>query len=171
MTGLRPYLLASAALLTLLGGCRAPKPKAGAASAESHAPGTTLAQVPAACAAYPMGSPGVVRTFCSGPAVVKLTINGAEHLLKGGSCASTGAIFSLNLGVVSGPGLAGPPPDYIGLTVSAPPGPFNDGALTVHYGGKAYLLPHNSGQAAPTGGEFSGVARKGHAKVSASFTC
>ncbi|QUD88621.1 hypothetical protein [Phenylobacterium montanum] len=171
MTALRPCLIASAALLALLGGCRAPKPKAGAASAESHAPGTTLAQIPAACAAYPAGSPGVVRTFCSGPAVVKLTINGAEHVLKGGSCETSGNIFSLNLGVVAGPGLAGPAPDYVGLTVNAPPGPFNDAALSVHYGGKAYLLPHNTGQATPAGGEFSGVTRKGHAKVSAVFTC
>ena len=170
MRGLRTVTAASGALL-LLAGCHAPKPKGSTTSAESHAPGTTMATVPAACAAYPPGSPGVVRKFCDGPAVVRLTIDGAEHVLKGGTCSANGGGFSLNLGIVAGPGLAGPKPDYVSLTAATTAGPFTDAALTVRYAGKAYVLPHNSGQIGPAGGDFSGVSRKGRHKVSAAFTC
>lgn len=166
----RPLILAVGASL-LLTACHGPKPKTSAISAESHAPGTTLASTPAACAAYPAGSPGVVRLFCNGPAVVKLTIDGVDHVLKGGSCETSPAGFSLNLGVVSGPGLAGPKPDYVGLTVTGPAGPFTDAVISLRLGGKVYALPHNSGQVGPTGGAFSGVSRHGKSKVSASFTC
>jgi hypothetical protein len=164
MTGLRPCLLAIGVLALSLAGCHAPSPKGGAASAESHAPGTTLAAVPAACGAYPPGSPGVVRSFCSGPAVV-------DHVLRGGSCSNAGGVFSLNLGIEAGPALAGPRPDYIGLTVNAPSGPFTDAVLSVHYAGKAYLLTHNSGQIGPAGGDFAGSGRHGRPRISGSFTC
>ncbi len=171
MRGLRTVTVASGALLVLLAGCHAPKPKASATSAESHAPGTTTASIPAACAAYPPGSPGVVRSFCSGPAVVKLTINGKDHILKGGTCSTDGGRFTLNLGIVAGPGLAGPKPDYVGLTANVGSGPFTDAALNVHYAGKAYALTHNTGQVAPSGGNFTGTGRRGRSKVSGTFTC
>lgn len=171
MIGPRPYSIAIGALCLVLCACHAAKPRAHAVSAESHAPGTTMAVIPAACAAYPDGSPGVIHKFCNGPAAVKLTIDGSEHELRGGSCSNAGGVFSLNLGIVAGPGLAGPKPDYISLTVNAAAGPFTDAVLSVHYAGKAYALTHNSGQVGPTGGDFSGASRRGRTKVSGSFTC
>jgi hypothetical protein len=163
--------MAVGALLIGVAGCHPPKPKGSATSAESHAPGTTLASAPAACTAYPAGAPGVVRSFCNGPAVVKLTVDGVDHLLKGGSCSTSGGVFNLNLGVVAGRELAGPKPDYVGLNAKVASGPFTDGVLVVHIAGKAYTITHNSGQVGPVGGDFSGVGRRGHPKVSASFTC
>ncbi|MDR3509375.1 MAG: hypothetical protein P4L64_15895 [Caulobacteraceae bacterium] len=154
----------------LVAGC-GPKTKPSAVSAESHAPGTTLASTPAACAAYPVGAAGVVRTFCDGTAKVKLTVNGVDHLLTGGACSTTGGVFSLNLGVVAGPGLAGPKPDYVGLTTQVAAGPFTDAVLTVNIGGKGYVLTQNSGEVSPTGGTFQGVARHKGPKISATFTC
>ncbi len=172
MPSLRPLtVLGAGALALLIGACHPPKPKGSATSAESHAPGTTLASAPAACAAYPAGSPGVIHAFCNGPATVKLTVDGADHMLKGGSCSISGGVFSLNLGVVAGRDLAGPKPDYIGLNAKVASGPFTDGTLVVHIGGKAYAIPHNTGQIGPAGGDFSGAGRRGRPKVSATFTC
>ena len=172
MPSLRPLtVMAVGALLIGVAGCHPPKPKGSATSAESHAPGTTMASTPAACTAYPAGSPGVLHSYCDGSAVVKLTIDGTDHLLKGGTCSAAGGQFTLNLGVVAGPGLAGPKPDYVGLTTQVAAGPFSDAVIKVNFGGKGYTLQHNTGQIIPNGGDFNGTGRHGRPKISATFTC
>lgn len=155
----------------LLAGCHPPKPKGSAVSAESHAPGTTMASTPAACAAYPADTPGVIHAYCNGSAVVKLNIDGVDHLLKGGVCSNAGGAYALDLGIVAGPQLAGPKPDFVGLKTTGPAGPFTDAAITLNIGGKTITLHHNSGQVGPTGGDFTGVGRRGHHKVVGTFTC
>jgi hypothetical protein len=144
--------------------------QAGASSADSHAPGTTAATVAAPCAAYPAGATGVIRTFCDGPATVMLTVAGKDYALKGGTCETAAGVFSLNLGVVSGPGLAGPKPDYLGLTAPVQSGAFSNAVLTVTVDGKSHPLAVNTGQVGPAGGSFSGVALNGE-MVTGSFTC
>jgi len=154
--------------LVALGGCHAHK--SGASSADSHAPGTTTASVAADCGKYPQGAPGVIRTFCNGTAVVKLSVGGVAHALSGGSCQIVGNIFTLNLGVVSGPGLAGPKPDYIGMTAPTADGPFTNATLTLTVGGKGYTVAENSGEITGRAGSFAGKAATGEA-IEGAFTC
>ncbi len=161
----RPLALGA---LVALGGCHAHKP--GASSADSHAPGTTMATVAADCSKYPAGSAGVIRTFCDGPAVVKLSVGAAAYTLTGGSCSTTGNVFTLNLGVASGPGLAGPKPDYIGLTANTANGPFTNAVLSINAGGKGYAVTQNDGEVAANGGSFTGKAITGET-ISGTFTC
>jgi hypothetical protein len=154
-----------------LAACGREEAKTGANSAESHAPGTTLATTAGACAAYTSGTPGVVRTFCNGPATLKAFVAGKEYDLSGGTCATEGPMFTVNLGVVSTPELGGPKPDYFGLTVPAGGGHFSNAVLTLTVGGKGYALTSNSGDASPTGGTFTGAAFGDSAPVTGSFTC
>jgi hypothetical protein len=168
MPRFRTPIIALAALLPLAA-CNAHK--SGASSADSHAPGTTTASVAAECGKYPPGAPGVIRTFCDGPAVVKLTVGGVAHTLTGGACSTAGGLFALNLGVVAGPDLAGPKPDYFGLSVPAPSGHFVNAGLSVSVDGKAYAVTENSGDVTPTGGTFTGKAAGGGPEISGSFTC
>jgi hypothetical protein len=165
MSRFRPLALG---VLVMLGGCH--PHKTGASSADSHAPGTTTANVAANCSKYPPGSPGVIRTFCDGPAIVKLSVGAAAYTFTGGSCSTTGNVFTLNLGVVAGRDLAGPKPDYIGMTANTANGAFNDAVLAVNAGGKGYAVTQNSGEVAATGGNFTGKAVTGEA-VSGTFTC
>ena len=159
---------AGLAALLLLTACG---PRTGANSAESHAPGTTLASAPGACSTYAAGTPGVVRTFCDGPAKVKLFVDGQEHDLSGGSCAAEGTMFTVNLGVVSSADLGGPKPDYFGLTVPAGGGHFTNAALAMTVDGKSYAVTSNSGDATATGGSFSGTAMGDAAPITGTFTC
>ena len=146
--------------------------KSSASSADSHAPGTTTATVAADCSKYPQGAPGVIRTFCAGTAVVKLNVAGVDHTLSGGSCQPAATTFALNLGVVAGPDLAGPKPDYVGLTAPVANGPFSNGVLAVDINGKAYVIVPNSGSVSPTGGSFTGKAMgAGGPDISGTFTC
>ncbi len=167
MNAKRLIPLAFTAIL-LLGACRGRH--SSALSAESHAPGTTLARTPAACQAYPAGAPGVIRTFCNGPAKVNLTVAGVTHPLAGGVCRPSDGAFNLDLGVVSGPDLAGPKPDHVGLTAPVAAGAFNGATLAVTVDGKAYAVRRNDGQVSPAGGSFEGVADSGEV-IKADFTC
>jgi hypothetical protein len=164
-----PTLLVAAAALLPLMACHAHK--SSASSADSHAPGTTTARVPADCGKYPPGAPGVVRTFCDGPAVVKLTVAGQPRTLTGGTCSTTGGVFSLNLGVVAGPELAGPRPDYFGLTAPSASGAFTNAVLALNIDGKGYALTENTGQVGAAGGSFTGKAMGGGPDVAGTFTC
>jgi len=154
-----------------LAACGREEAKTGASSAESHAPGTTLATSAGACATYAAGTPGVVRTFCNGPATVKAFVAGKEYDLSGGTCATEAGVFSANLGVVSTPDLGGPRPDYFGLTVPSGTTHFSNAVLTLNVGGKAYALTSNSGDVSPAGGTFTGAAYGDSAPVTGSFSC
>jgi hypothetical protein len=144
----------------------------GAQSAESHAPGTTMAVVPGGCGAYPKGAPGVINTYCNGPAKVTVSIDGQPpHALTGGTCVlTTSGAFTLNLGVLATRELAGPRPDYVGLKAPIAQGAFDGGGLVVVLGKKIYVVNTNHGVVSPTGGSFAGTTRRGR-KVVGSFTC
>ena len=164
----RTGLLLAAAACGTLSACN--REAGGASSADSHAPGTTNAKVAASCSAYPTGAAGVIRTFCDGPAAATVTIAGKTHTLQGGTCQNQEGLFSLNIGVVSGPDLAGPKPDYFGLTTTTTAGPFTNATLAVTVDGKGYALTSNTGQTGPQGGSFSGVAMTGET-VTGTFHC
>jgi len=155
----------------LLAACGSHEAKTGANSAESHAPGTTLATTAGACSSYVAGTPGVIRTFCGGPAKVKLTIGGKEHDLSGGTCEAQGPMFSVNLGVVSTNDLGGPKPDYFGLTIPSGGGHFTNAVLAVNVDGKTYAVISNSGDATAAGGAFTGTATGDSAPITGTFSC
>jgi hypothetical protein len=164
-------VMSGLAAALLLAGCGSHEAKTGANSAESHAPGTTLASAAGACSSYAAGTPGVIRTFCDGPAKVKLFVGGKEHDLTGGTCETEGPMFTVNLGVVSSADLGGPKPDYFGLTVPAGGGHFSNAVLAVNVDGKAYAVTSNSGDASATGGTFTGAAMGDSAPITGNFTC
>ena len=168
-----PKLLAYAVVVVaiLLAGCGQREARSGANSAESHAPGTTLATTAGPCASYVQGTPGVVNTFCSGPATVKAFVSGKEYDLTGGACSTSAGLFSVNLGVVSTADLGGPKPDYFGLSVPSGSAHFTNATLVLTVGGKAYALTSNSGDFTPAGGTFTGAAAGDPAPVTGSFTC
>jgi hypothetical protein len=101
---------------------------------------------------------------------VKLTVAGAPYTLTGGTCDVSSGQFTLNLGVVAGPDLAGPKPDYVGLTTSTASGAFSNAVLAVDVDGKGYAVMQNSGSAAMTGGAFTGKAPGGE-QIDGTFTC
>ena len=166
--------LTSLAILSALtvAGCHDAAKGVGAQSAESHAPGTTLAVVPGSCGSYPKGAPGVINTFCNGPAKVTVSIDGQPpHSLSGGACSPGDAgSLTLNLGVLATRELAGPRPDYVGLKVPVAQGPFDGASLIVNVGGKSYVVTASHGTLAPAGGSFAGVTRRGH-RIQGAFTC
>ena len=170
MPASRPIVVLAASVL-LLAGCGRDEARTGASSAESHAPGTTLAAVPGACGSYTPGTPGVIRTFCDGRAVVKITVAGVDHVLHGGTCQQAGGMFVLNLGVVANADLGGPKPDYVGLTVPMTTGHFTNAILSVTVKGRSYALTGNSGDLNPPSGSFQGVAASDGTDVAGSFTC
>ncbi|MBV9509076.1 MAG: hypothetical protein JO303_02195 [Caulobacteraceae bacterium] len=153
-----------------LAACGRPESETGANSADSHAPGTTLAKKPGPCSVYAPGTPGVERSYCNGPATVRLTVDRTTRLLKGGSCGTTSGMFALNLGVVSGPDLGGPKPDYVGLTTPGGASAFSNAVISITVGGKSYALTTDSGSLTVTGGAFQGAASDGTA-ISGVFTC
>jgi hypothetical protein len=170
MTALRNIAILAGCALALAA-CGRDEAKTGASSADSHAPGTTLASAPGSCGSYAPGTPGVIRTFCTGTATAKVNVAGTDYVVKGGTCEMQGAMFSLNIGVVAGPDLGGPKPDYVGLTTNGDNGHFDNAILAVTVGGKGYALTSNSADVTPTGGTFQGTAFGDGTKVTGSFTC
>jgi hypothetical protein len=170
MTALRTLAAISAGVLAL-SACRQNEARNGASSADSHAPGTTLASAPGACASYAAGAPGVVRTFCNGKAAARINVAGTDYEVKGGTCQTQGPAFSLNIGVVAGPELGGPKPDYVGLTTVGAAGHFDNAILTLTLGGKSHVLANISADVTPAGGTFQGTSSEDGTKVTGSFTC
>ena len=167
------FRLASLALVSALAvtACHDAAKGVGAQSAESHAPGTTMGVVPGSCGSYPKGAPGVVNTFCNGPAKVTVSIDGKPaHSLAGGTCSRGESGVALNLGVLGTRELAGPRPDYVGLKAPVGLGDFDGGGLVVNVDGKSYVVTTSRGTVSPTGGSFAGTTRRGH-QVQGTFTC
>jgi len=166
----RPTSLAILSALAITA-CHDAAKGVGAQSAESHAPGTTMGVVPGSCGSYPKGAPGVVNTFCNGPAKVTVRIDGKPpHSLAGGTCSRGEGGLILNLGVLGTHELAGPRPDYVGLKAPVPAGDFDGAGLVVNVDGKSYVVTTSRGTITPTGGSFAGVTRRSH-KVQGTFTC
>ena len=169
MTRKRHAFAVLAGVLALSGCGRGRTPSA--SSVDSHAPGTTTASAAGSCNSYVAGTPGVVRTFCDGPAVVKVSVDGKDHALTGGTCQTQAGMFVLNLGVVANGALGGPKPDYVGMTVPVTSGHFDKAvAISVTVDGKNYVLTTSSGDVGPNGGAFEGMTLGG-GKVVGSFTC
>ena len=124
------------------------------------------------CAAYKAGRNGVIRTFCSGRATATVTTAGTTTLLKGGTCGKSGNYFTVNVGVVVGPGAKGPKPNYFGLDVAPTATSFTDAVLSYAVGGAGGYATSNSGTVASNhkSGTFSGTDLEGKT-VSGSFTC
>ena len=124
------------------------------------------------CSAYKAGRKGVIRTFCSGPATATVSTGGTTTVIKGGTCGKSGNYFTVNVGVVVGPGYKGPKPNYFGLDV--PPGAttFSNAILSYAVHGAGGYATSNNGTVAANhkSGTFSGTDLEG-TSVSGSFTC
>ena len=167
------FRLTSLAFVTALtvAACHDAARGVGAQSAESHAPGTTMGVVPGSCGSYPKGAPGVVNTFCNGPAKVTVSIDGKPpHGLAGGTCSRGEGGLTLNLGVLGTRELAGPRPDYVGLKAPVGLGDFDGAGLVINVDGKSYVVPTSRGTITSTGGSFAGTTRRSH-QVQGTFTC
>ena len=129
-------------------------------------------KVQSSCSAYKAGRNGVIRTFCSGPATAKVTSAGTTTVIKGGTCGKSGNYFTVNVGVVVGPGYKGPKPNYFGLDIPPKATSFTNAVLSYATGGVGGYATTNSGTVVPNhkSGTFSGTDLQGKT-VSGSFTC
>ena len=163
-----PALVMVAALA--VGICAVPSGAASAALAHSshgHSKKTATS-----CSSYKAGRNGVVRTFCTGKATATITAGGATTLIKGGSCGKSGNYFTVNVGVVVGPGFKGTKPNYFGLDVPPTATAFSNAILSYTASGVSGYASTNSGTVAPDhkSGTFSGTDLQG-TSVTGSFTC
>jgi hypothetical protein len=126
----------------------------------------------AACSSYHAGSKGVIRAFCSGKAVAKVTVGAVTTTLKGGTCTVGGGYFSLSAGVVIDATFKGPKPNYFGLSAPSGATSFTNATLTYNVNGLSGAVTQNTGTVAANrkSGTFSGTELTG-AAVSGSFTC
>jgi hypothetical protein len=122
------------------------------------------------CSSYHAGSKGVTQTFCTGKAVVKITVGTATTTIKGGTCAVSGAFFTVNAGVVVGLTFKGTKPNYFGMDAPQASGAFSNATLAYVVGGTSGLLTKNSGDTNHKTGTFTGTDLSGNA-VSGTFTC
>ncbi len=129
-------------------------------------------KVQSTCSAYKAGKKGVVRTFCTGKATATVTTGGSTTVIKGGSCGKSGNYFTINVGVVVGPGYKGPKPNYFGLDVPPKATTFTNGVLAYAVHGVGGFATSNNGTVAANhkSGTFSGTDLQGKS-VSGSFTC
>jgi hypothetical protein len=126
----------------------------------------------AGCSSYHNGSKGVIRAFCTGKAVAKVTVGGVTTTLKGGTCTVGGGYFSLSVGVVIDATFKGPKPNYFGLSAPSGATTFTNATLTYNVNGLSGAVTQNTGTVAANrkSGTFSGTELAG-AAVSGSFTC
>ncbi len=129
-------------------------------------------KVHSTCSAYKAGRNGVIRTFCTGPATATVTSAGTTTVIKGGMCGKSGNYFSVNIGVVVGPGYKGSKPNYFGLDIPPKATTFTNAILSYAVGGAGGYATSNSGTVTSghKRGTFSGTDLQGKA-VSGSFTC
>jgi len=145
---------------------------AASSGAAQHATNSRHGAKASSCSTYKGGRNGVIRTFCTGKATAKVTVGGVATVIKGGTCAKSGNYFTVNVGVVVGPGFKGPKPNYFGLDAPPKATTFTNAVLSYAVGGKGGYATSNSGTVAPNhkSGTFSGTDLQG-ASVSGSFTC
>jgi hypothetical protein len=129
-----------AGVLAMLEACSQAKPAPRIEAGAMVGPAT----VKSSCAASQAGAAGVTRTFCDGPAVVHVTLDGKDQVLSGGTCQATGKTFSLNYGAVVLPGAPAPLPDYVGLATDTT-GIYGSALLSVRLDGTGYLFGHVHG--------------------------
>ena len=114
----------------------------------------------------------MIRTFCTGSATATVTAAGTTTLMKGGSCATSGGYFTVNVGVVTGPQFKGAKPNYFGIDVPPTATAFSNATLAFAVNGTGGYATTNSGTVAANhkSGTFSGTDLEGQT-VSGSFTC
>lgn len=174
-TDLRPLLRLSVATVGLAGMGSFALSVAGAGDA-----GASIAHVAKAakhakkkasgCSSFHPGSKGVTQSFCTGKAVIKITIGATTTTIKGGTCEVSGAYFTVNAGVVVAPTFKGTKPNYFGMDAPKTSGAFSNATLAYVVGGTSGFLSKNSGTTNHKTGTFSGTDLSGNA-VSGSFTC
>ncbi|HEX3794733.1 MAG TPA: hypothetical protein VHV57_09560 [Acidimicrobiales bacterium] len=134
---------------------------------------TKKATATAGCSSFKPGSKGVTQTFCTGSAVVKITVGTANTVIKGGTCATTGGFFTVNAGVVvDAYSYKGAKPNYFGLEAKSGSSTFANAVLAFTVGGSGSDATKNTGTIAANqkSGTFTGTDLQG-AAVSGSFTC
>ena len=169
----RMHLAVAAGLVVVLGSAATLTTVAEAGATMQHASkGHHSTKGTSSCSAYKAGKGGVIRLFCAGKATATVTSAGVTTVIKGGTCGKSGQYFTVNVGVVVGPGFKGSKPNYFGL--DAPPNAttFTNAILTYTVGGVGGYASSNSGTIAANhkSGTFSGTGFDG-STVSGSFTC
>ena len=141
----------------------------GAVGAQSAGAGQKKAS---SCTSYKAGSKGVIRTFCGGKAVIKLTTGTTTSTIKGGTCGVSGGYFTVNSGVVIDSSFKGAKPNYFGLDAPPKATTFTNAILTYAVNGVGGAVTKNSGTVAANhkSGTFTGTELTG-TPVSGSFTC
>jgi hypothetical protein len=124
------------------------------------------------CSSYKAGSNGVIRTFCGGKAVIKVTAGSGTTTIKGGTCGVSGGYFAVNAGVVIDSSFKGSKPNYFGLDAPPKATAFTNSILTYTINGTGGAVTKNTGTVAAShkSGTFTGTDLTG-APVSGSFTC
>lgn len=125
------------------------------------------------CTVPPAWGIQVIRSFCTGPAVLTLTLNGQTRIIKGGQCDHQIGMRSFNAGMMSITRAVSGAPDYVGFTV---PEDGSTKSLAVIMGGKKYLFTSKAGAISDSGGIFDGAGNdigpgQAHVQVHGSFTC
>jgi hypothetical protein len=106
-----------------------------------------------------------------GTATATVTVDGKTFTLSGGSCARSGDVLSVNIGVPSSQAPAGTHPDYFGVYIPKAPGTFDEGTVTFTKDGKRYGVGRAAGEATEFGASFSGKLMRGSGTVTGSFKC
>jgi hypothetical protein len=122
------------------------------------------------CSSFHPGSKGVTQSFCTGKAVIKITIGATTTSIKGGTCAVSGSYFTVNAGVIVGPTFKGTKPNYFGMDASQAPGAFSKATIAYVVAGTSGLLIKNSGMTNHKTGTFTGTDLNRNS-VTGSFTC
>ena len=127
----------------------------------------THASARPACTA---GATGKSRTFC-GPAHATLKDGGKTYTFKGGSCATTGSMWTLNIGTIT---LSGTPKHkYFGITVfGKKAGKYTADVVAWQFPGKhGSLIKTTVTLKTLKSGTFSGTNVLGGGKATGSFAC
>jgi hypothetical protein len=106
-----------------------------------------------------------------GTATASVTVDGKTFTFSGGSCARSGDVLSVNIGVPSSQAPAGTHPDYFGVYIPKAPGTFDEGTVTFTKDGKRYGVGRATGEATDSGASFSGKLMRGSGTVTGSFKC
>lgn len=166
--------IAALAVCAALAGCGQKTSEAGAVASPGAAAPTTASTAGGGgpCSSYKAGEQGVIRTFCTGKGVAKVTVGDKSYSVSGGECETQMGMRAFNAGVVTGTEHPTPLPDYVGMTVMTETGEtFENAVLPLHLGGKDMIVRPNKGTYTPAGGTFEGTVIGTGEKVTGSFTC
>jgi hypothetical protein len=112
------------------------------------------------------------RTFC-GPAKATVHIGGTTVQFKGGTCETTSAGWSINIGTVMLGVTSKAKPEYFGVAGKGKTGKQSNAAVTLTHVGKSYAVTNNTVTLKPglKAGMFSGTVFGQSSPITGSFTC